>query len=124
MRNKVNQPASREKIHFIEEWSERRGLKRADIARELGADPSLVSRWFAGNIPSEKWLQPLADLLQVDRSSLFRDPDDDWIARLFRDKTEQQKEAAIEMLRIFFRQQEIESTDSRISRRSGGSDER
>lgn len=90
--------------HYIAEWSEKRGVKQADIVREIGADKGSVSRWFvAGIIPTEKYLKPLADFLQVDEVvDLFRHPDDDWLAKMFRDKTEEQKEAAIQMLKIFF----------------------
>jgi transcriptional regulator with XRE-family HTH domain len=92
--------------HYIAEWAELRGKKQADIVRELGIEKSVVYRWFAdGVIPTERYLRPLADYLQVDEVvSLFRHPDDDWIARMFRDKTEQQRDAAIEMLKLFFNQ--------------------
>lgn len=104
MRNKSSTNDAHLKIHFIEEWAEHRGYKRADIASALGVDKSLVSRWFQGSVPSEKWLEPLAEFLGAgEASSLFRHPDDDWIAKMFRDKTEAQREAAVEMLKIFFK---------------------
>jgi transcriptional regulator with XRE-family HTH domain len=92
------------KNHYIPEWASHRHLTRADISREIGADRSLVSRWFAGTIPSERWLEPLANLFGVEVAAIFRHPDDDWLAKFFRDKTEEQKEAAIEVLKIFFRE--------------------
>lgn len=88
--------------HYILEWAERRGLKQTDIVRELGADKAVVSRWFSGVIPSDKWLEPLSSLLQTEISGLFRHPDDDWISKMFRDRTEEQKESAAQMLRAFF----------------------
>lgn len=74
------------RLHYIVEWAERRQLTQADISRELGVDKSSVSRWFAGKIPAEKHLVALAALLIVDVADLFRDPDEDWLARFFRDR--------------------------------------
>lgn len=118
MRNKSTTTDGHLKIHYIEEWAEHRALKRADIASALGVDKSLVSRWFQGAIPSDKWLEPLAELLNAtEASSLFRHPDDDWIAKMFRDKTDEQREAAVEMLKLFFRNnvsaQKLNRSDSK-----------
>ncbi len=90
--------------HFIQEWAELRGKKQADIVRDLGIEKSVVYRWFAeGVIPTEKYLMPLADYLNVDEVvSLFRHPDDDWMAKMFRDKTDDQREKAVAMLKLFF----------------------
>jgi len=107
--------------HYIPEWAAKRGVKQADIVRELGADKGAVYRWFTeGVIPTEKYLKPLADFLGAEEVvSLFRDPEDDWMARMFRDKTEKQKEAAIQMLKIFFQQNvdRDDDTAGRISNR-------
>jgi len=81
------------RLHYIPEWAERRGLSQADIARELDVDKSSVSRWFAGSMPTEKWLVPLAALLQVDEiASLFRHPDDDWLERFFRGRSDDERQ--------------------------------
>lgn len=69
--------------HFIEEWANRRGLRQADLAREIGADKSVVSRWYAGGSPGLDHQERLAALFGVDRDDLFRHPDDNWIKRLF-----------------------------------------
>lgn len=69
--------------HFIEEWADRRHLKQADLARELGADKSLVSRWFNGSTPGVEWQDRLAALFHCEPEALFRHPDDDWIKRFF-----------------------------------------
>jgi transcriptional regulator with XRE-family HTH domain len=102
-----NTPAANEppRRHYIVEWAELRDKSQADIVRALDADKGTVSRWFSsGIIPTEKYLQPLATFLQLDEVvDLFRHPDDDWLAKMFRDKTEEQKEAAIDMLKIFFK---------------------
>ncbi len=69
--------------HYIEEWAEKRNLKQADLARQLGADKSLVSRWYSGSSPSVEWQARLAALFYCEPESLFRHPDDDWLRRFF-----------------------------------------
>lgn len=71
--------------HYIPQWAEKRGLKQADIAAELGADKSLVSRWFAGATPREKWQEALAALFgfEGEPEIIFRHPDEDWLSRFF-----------------------------------------
>lgn len=78
--------------HFIEQWAERRNLRQADLARELGADKSLVSRWYSGTTPSEDWQIRLAALFHCDRASLFRHPDEDWLARFFQGRNQEEVE--------------------------------
>lgn len=90
------------RIHYIVEWAEKRNLRRADIVREIGADKGLVSRWFDGTVPGPDYLAKLAELFGTDISGIFRHPDDDWLTRFFRDKTEEQRENAIQMLKLWF----------------------
>ena len=75
------------RIHFISEWAERRQLSQADIVREVGADKSTVSRWFAGALPTEKYLEPLAGLFGTEVNGLFRHPDDDWMMRFLQNRS-------------------------------------
>lgn len=85
--------------HFIPEWVEARGLKQADLTRLLDVDKSVVSRWFSGNIPSEKYLEPLAAALKLDDAlQLFRHPDDDWLARFFNARSQDERERIKNML--------------------------
>ena len=72
--------------HHIDDWADKRGMKQADLARELGADKSLVSRWFSGSTPSPYWQAKLAALFHTDPEGLFRHPDDDWLARFLKDR--------------------------------------
>jgi transcriptional regulator with XRE-family HTH domain len=100
---KIHEGKTPQRIHFIAEWAEKRGLKQSDVAREIGADKGLVSRWFSGTVPKAEYLEQLRALFHAEEvSSLFRHPDDDWIARLFRDKSDEQRERAIDMLRLLF----------------------
>ncbi|MBD8665272.1 helix-turn-helix transcriptional regulator [Rhizobium sp. CFBP 8752] len=92
------------RIHFIPEWAEKRQMKQADIVRELGVDKGLVSRWFDGTLPKADYLDRLAALFQTDVHGLFRSPEDDWLTQFFQDKTEEQKEKAINVLKLMFDQ--------------------
>lgn len=89
------------RVHFIAEWAAKFDLSGADIEREVGADKSTVSRWFnKGIVPTPVYLERLAALFQMDGdlTALFRHPDDDWLKKLFSDKSEAEKKRAIELL--------------------------
>lgn len=101
--DKIHGNKTPQRIHFIPEWAEKRGLKQADIARELDVEKGLVSKWFRGTLPKFDYLERLSSLLATDVSGLFRHPDDDWLSQFFKDKTEEQKEQAIDMLKLFFK---------------------
>ncbi|MCE7026399.1 helix-turn-helix domain-containing protein [Jiella sp. CBK1P-4] len=73
--------------HHIPDWAEARGMTQADLARELDADKSVVSRWYKGSTPSEDYQNRLAALFNCDRDALFRHPDDDWMAKFFADRS-------------------------------------
>jgi transcriptional regulator with XRE-family HTH domain len=91
------------RMHYIPEWAARRDLSQADVARELEVDKSTVSRWFAGVIPAERHLLALVGLFAVDDvAALFRDPDDDWMARMFRGRSRQELERIIKTIETAF----------------------
>jgi transcriptional regulator with XRE-family HTH domain len=73
--------------HFIPEWAERRGLTQVELANLLGADKSVISRWYAGATPGEEWQSKLADLFVCDREGLFRHPDEEWLTKFFRNRS-------------------------------------
>lgn len=99
---KIHEGKTPHRIHFIPEWAAKRNLKQVDIVTELEVDKGLVSKWFKGTLPGPEYLERLAALFSTDVQGLFRDPDDDWIAKFFRDKSEEQRERAIEMLKLMF----------------------
>jgi transcriptional regulator with XRE-family HTH domain len=91
--------------HFIPEWAATRKLKAADLARELGADKSVVSRWYGGASPGAEWQEKLAALFQCDPEALFRHPDDDWLSRFFRGRQRDEIERIKATLEAAFPQQ-------------------
>lgn len=76
--------------HFIPEWAEKRGLIQSELADAIGADRSVVSRWYGRACPSLDWQERLADLFHCERDSLFRHPDEDWLARFLRGRNEEE----------------------------------
>lgn len=88
--------------HYINEWAEHYRVSKADIARGTGAERSLVTKWFKGVMPGEKYLQQIAALFEVEADALFRHPDDDWLARFFKERAESEKKAARLVLETMF----------------------
>jgi len=89
--------------HFIQEWAEARGfVKPIDLANEIGADKSVVSRWYNGTTPGEEWQQRLAAAFNCEPESLFRHPDDDWLVRFFRDRSIEELKRMKQMLEAAF----------------------
>lgn len=88
--------------HFIPEWAAARNLTQADLAAELNADKSVVSRWFNGTTPGLEWQAKLAALFHCEPEALFRHPDDDWFARFFRDRQRDEIDRMKTMLEAAF----------------------
>ena len=90
--------------HFIPEWAAYRGFEsQADLAKALDVDKSVVSRWYNGASPGIEHQERLADLFSMDdREQLFRRPEDDWLARFFRDRTAEEKDRARKVLEAAF----------------------
>jgi transcriptional regulator with XRE-family HTH domain len=89
--------------HYIPAWAEKRQLHtQAEFAAALDADKSVVSRWYSGSTPSLEWQEKLALFFEIDREALFRHPDDDWIAKFFRGRSEEERERMKKMLEAAF----------------------
>lgn len=89
--------------HFIPEWAEtRRYETQVELANALDADKSVVSRWYSGSTPSLDWQEKLASLFEIEREALFRHPDDDWIAKFFRNRSKEERERMKHMLELAF----------------------
>jgi transcriptional regulator with XRE-family HTH domain len=81
------------RLHYIREWAAKRGMRQADIVRELDIDKSNVSRWFKGHLPTEENILRLAALFQCEEpAELFRHPDQDWMFRLLRGRSIDEQE--------------------------------
>ena len=72
---------------FIREWAEARGWTQAELARQVGADKSVVTRWYAGSSPSSAYQKRLAKLFGCEPDSLFRHPAEDWLAKFLRGRS-------------------------------------
>jgi hypothetical protein len=88
--------------HYVAEWADHRQVKKAAIARHLGINKGTVTNWFQGSVPSDKWIDPLAEFLGTTREGLFRDPHDDWFVQFFRNKSADERERAKQMLEAAF----------------------
>ena len=79
--------------HYVVEWAKRRGFKKAvDLAKEINADKSVVSRWYNGATPGKEYQDRLAAAFGIEPDALFRHPDDDWIARFLAGRDEEEIE--------------------------------
>lgn len=65
---------SSQRIHFIPEWLAVQGLRQIDIVNNIDVDKGTVSRWCSGRLPSEEYLEPLADFFGIKLSQLFTNP--------------------------------------------------
>ena len=88
--------------HFIQDWAERRGYSQADLAREIEADKSIVSRWFSGSTPTQEYQQKLAGIFSCTEDALFRHPDDDWMAKFFKGRAADEVERITATLEAAF----------------------
>lgn len=93
------------RVNYIPEWAERFNLSQADIIEQIGVDKGTVSRWFNQKAtPTPANLQKLTALFQMeDLTGVFRHPDDDWLTRMFKDKSEAEKARAIELLELHWK---------------------
>ncbi|MCZ8100735.1 MAG: helix-turn-helix transcriptional regulator [Burkholderiales bacterium] len=88
--------------HFIREWADARGFKQADLANEVGADKSVVSRWFNGTTPGVEWQLKLAALFGCEPQSLFSHPEEEWFKRFLAKRTPNEIERIKTMLMAAF----------------------
>ncbi len=90
--------------HFVPDWAMRRGYKnQAELVEALGADKSVVNRWYHGASPGEDWQERLVDLFQCkDRDALFRHPDEDGLRRLLKDRSSEEVTRMIQTLEAAF----------------------
>lgn len=81
--------ASSRQKHHIPDWAREADKSQAQIGAKTGANKGTVSRWFAGVIPSDKYIAPLAKFLNApEPKALFHDPQEYRWLQSFREATE------------------------------------
>lgn len=88
--------------HYVREWAEKRRMRPVDLATELNVDKSQVTRWYQGATPNEESLAKLGALFGVEPESMFRDPDEDWLARLLRGRDREEIQRIITTIETAF----------------------
>jgi transcriptional regulator with XRE-family HTH domain len=88
--------------HFIEQWAVRRAVSMAELARAIGADKSLVTRWYKGSSPTRPYQVKLAEFFGCSIEALFRDPDEDWIQGVLAGRTQGERARIRTMLEAAF----------------------
>ncbi len=88
--------------HFIEQWAARRAVSMAALARAIGADKSLVTRWYKGSSPTRPYQVKLAEFFGCSIEALFRDPDEDWIQGVLAGRTQGERARIRAMLEAAF----------------------
>lgn len=111
---KIHQGKQTIRRHFIGEWLEAKHMSVADLLAALNdperdmsfpeVDKTQVYRWMRGQMPQAHMQARIAAALGFDGEpeKLMQDPTMDWLATFFRDKTDEQKEKAIQMLKLMF----------------------
>jgi transcriptional regulator with XRE-family HTH domain len=96
-------PHGPERLHFIPEWAAHRGMNQVELAEAAGVNKSTAKRWFDGAIPKAENIASLLGALGLEEpEDLFRHPNDDWLARFFRQRTEEERDRARILLETAF----------------------
>ncbi|MGQ3080656.1 MULTISPECIES: helix-turn-helix domain-containing protein [Rhizobium/Agrobacterium group] len=111
---KIHQGKQPVRRHYLAEWLEAKQMTPVDLLEQLNdpersmglteVDKSQVYRWLKGQMPQAPMQLRIAGALgfEDDPGKLLEDPTMDWLSEFFRDKTEEQKEKAIQMLKLMF----------------------
>ena len=111
---KIHQGKQTIRRHFIGEWLETKGMAVSDLVAALNdpdrdsslpeIDKTQVYRWLKGQMPGASTQARLAAIFgfEGEPGRLLQDPTIDWLSEFFRDKTEEQKQKAIDILKLLF----------------------
>lgn len=111
---KIHQGKQPVRRHYLAEWLEAKQMTPTDLLdvlndpdRSMGlteVDKSQVYRWIKGQMPQPAMQMRIAGALGFENEpdKLLQDPTMDWLSDFFRDKTEEQKEKAVQMLKLLF----------------------
>jgi hypothetical protein len=112
--SKIHQNKQPIRRHYIVEWLEAKGMTPVDLISALNdpersmdlpeVDKSQVYRWLKGQMPQAAMQYRVAAALgfEGEPEKLLQDPALDWLNGFFKDKTEEQKEKAIQVLKLMF----------------------
>ena len=90
------------RLHYINEWAERRNMNQQDIADELDVNKATVSKWFNGALPSEANLPRIAAMFGVEVYELFMLPEDTWLANFVKGRSKEATERMRLTLEVAF----------------------
>lgn len=99
--------------HFLKEWLDERNMSPMDLLAALNdedrsldlppIDKSQVYRWIKGQLPQEAMQVRIAAALNLDEpEDLQRSPEDDWLAKMFKAMTAEEKDRARKLLEAAF----------------------
>ena len=88
--------------HCIRDWMDCRQVSQAELAKRIGANKSLVSRWLAGSTPSVQYQQRLAAFFEVERDEIFLHPGSSWIASFLKGRSTEEMERIKAVLKAAF----------------------
>jgi transcriptional regulator with XRE-family HTH domain len=93
--------------HYLAQLMERYNVTRADIVEALDVDKSQLSRWLdeeRPSTPSPEWAQKLGEYFGKghDPVDIFTDPDVDWLSRLLKDRSADEKDRIKAMIEAAF----------------------
>lgn len=72
---------------------EARNMTVEDVVEEIGVDRSTVYRWInKGQLPQPAWQEKLGALFRIDPEELTRHPDEDWLSRFFKGRSDEEKD--------------------------------
>jgi hypothetical protein len=112
--SKIHQDKQPIRRHYLAEWLNAKGMSPVDLLAALNdpersmtlaeVDKSQVYRWIKGQMPNPKMQSRIAGVLgfEDEPERLLQDPSMDWFSEFFRDKTEEQKQKAIQILKLWF----------------------
>lgn len=93
--------------HYLAQLMERYGVTRAEVVEAIDVDKSQLSRWLdvqRPSTPSPEWARKLGEFFGKDHDTvdIFTDPDVDWLSRLLKDRSADEKERIKAMIEAAF----------------------
>jgi transcriptional regulator with XRE-family HTH domain len=100
---RIHKGKTAHRIHFISEWLEHRGASQIDLAEAVDVSAGTVSKWCNRSVmPTNENLAAIATFLHIEPNDLFHDPADDWLARMFKNRSAEEKDKMRTVLETVF----------------------